>query len=329
MIPLYTCFRWWKLIYRYLYRFSSLNHEKKIFHKMFVHWLKFWDFFFLLIPLFFLFVILTEIHLSNDYFKDLLDEPPLNSLFDLFVWNSYLYTALSLSLFASLRIYRNGFRIYRDEKIFAYAFHKVNHEYRNCVNEIIDGKKENSLYRECNVPEDIKKRYALLIKDLCSEAKTSMEDLINDPRCYISIMLLVTDSRGPDVVTHYSTFPSDIKEDRKTYAISKENVPNPRNLFQLIINRFNEAKKQGDAQLWDIGVLINDLSGCNNIDYSIPKDDSPQARSVIILPITIDFAVRGFFCFYSMRVGYLREKHRHLLSGYCDVIANVFRNILP
>jgi hypothetical protein len=327
MKPLYVYFRKKKRIYNLLYEASYKNHENKIIHRTFVILLKVWDFLFIFFPV--LFLIETKISGRIEFVDHLVREPIIiNPIFEMFLDNEILFSSLSLFFFVSSRIYQNAFRIYKNENVFACDFHDVNHDYRNFINDIAEWKREHSLYLNLDLPETISKDYLHFIKELCNRASQSMQKLINDAECYIVIKWLEEKSHDTYSVIHYDAFPDRAPgKHLQDQLIHRESVDKPSNLFQLIINKFNDAKKAGNPRLRDLGILANDLAGHENFNPKISKDNLTRFKSCIIIPITIDYAIQGFLCFNSNRVGILREKHRHLLSGYCDVIANLFRNV--
>ncbi len=300
-------------------------------HQKVALWLKWVDKVFIVIPLIF---ILRSIYSENEILVALVDTTILKSLFAMFTYNTYLFTSLSIFLFFFATLYRNTFRVYANEWILAEGFHSVNHRHRNFVDGILEYKKEHGIFHESLLGEHsdvLKQKYHELISALCHEARRLMAKIINDQDCYVTVKLLVEEDETSYVLQHHQAWPPEIARGKHLTGVllPKNSVDNPLNLFQVIINSFNSISSgEKEFQTWNFGLLCNDLKGESRFDRNLIGGNFSRYKASIIIPLTIDYALVGFFCFNTKRIGMLREKHRHFLAGFCDEIANALRNII-
>lgn len=326
IFPLYNWFRGYRPIYNFLYKYSNYNHEAKILHQKLSRILSVFDFLFLAVPL--LFIAQHKIWPVNPLLSELFKQPVLNSLYAMFTFNGWLFSLLSFSLYSFSRLYRSTYKVYQNDNEFVYGFHYLAHNYRDFINETIKFKRKYNILRPIGFEGEHKEfltlQYTNQIKTICIECQRILAKIINDNDCYISIKLLESIDAQKAMLRHYGSFPDEhMGHHINNVKVRIDDITKPDNLFELILKRFNETKRS-----WDLGIVFNDLRGHENFDASLIKNDFSKYKASIIIPITIDYKIVGFFCFNSNRIGMLREKHRNFLSGHCDMVASILRNIL-
>jgi hypothetical protein len=328
-MKLYTSFRWCPFLYQWIYSFYEGYHERKIVYQITAKVVKWWDKSLLFAPILY---ILYQYFPNQDLINALVELPVLKTFHQYYQYNAELFSILAILLFLCAEIFANNLRSIENEKIVSTCFHFVNHQYRNFVDKLLIFKREKQIYSDTLMngqAEIIKDRYATIIYEMCRRAQRAMAKIINDPECYISIKWLesVNGAGKGFVLNHDKSFPFDEPQNHVT-QLRLLRSPNgtSKTLFQSIMGKF--ANPDADAaNTWDFGIMSNDVKGNQSFDTKLPGFDK-RVKATIVLPITIDSSLKGFFCFNSTKVGRLRKKHQHFLSGYCDNIANLYRSLV-
>lgn len=323
----YIFFRWSYWLYKKLYKCSRNNEENKIIHSSIVKILKAIDFLFIVIPVIFCVNIHVKLeqHISN-IVSEFCQLPVINTLFDSFSKHTFLFVGLGVFMFFFSRLYRSTYKVYGNEEKISSEFHYLLHTYRDFVNRIVLYKKEHGILAPDN--DQIDYLYSQFFKDVCLSARQTMAEIINDKKCYI-VVKLIEKKEGKLILNHRQAFPDLHPNDYRNKVELFNFTPVPTNLFQCILNKFNNIIGKGfDETTKNLSMVCNDLKGSKAFDISLNEDVLTRQRACIIIPITINYKIEGFFCFNTMRVGMLRKKHREMLSGYCDMVSNLLRNII-
>lgn len=327
-MKLYTYFRWWPNLYSKIYHFYEVYHEKKVAYQISAKVVKWWDKALLMAPVIF---VGHQNFPNNELLVAIVNIPGIRTFHQYYLYNSTLFSVLAVILFLCSEIFANNLKSIENEKKVATCFHFVNHRYRDFVDELLIFKKKKNIWSDTvmNGQADfIVSKYAAIIYDMCRRAQRAMASIINDPECYISIKWLeATGDRDVLILNHDKSFPASEQRKNVTHLklLRAAGTP-PKTLFQVIMNKFDNPDQE-PTDTWEWGIKSNDVQGHRNFDVNLPGFDN-KIKSTIVLPITINSSLTGFFCFNSKKVGKLREKHKHFLSGYCDIIANLYRSML-
>lgn len=327
-MKLYAFFRWWPYIYKKIYYAYEAYHERRLVYQIGSIIVKWWDKALLIAPIVF---ILHRYIPNNDLLVAIVDLPGIEVFHQYYLYNSTLFSILSIILFLCSEIFANNLKTIENEKRVSTCFHLVNHRYRDFVDELLVFKKQKDIYSDTKLngqAEFVYSKYATIIYDMCRKAQRAMTMIINDPECYISIKWLdTTDDRDVFILTHDKVFPSDKPMDHiMQHKLLRSPNGSPKTLFQVIMDRFDNPDSE-TADTWDWGIRSNDVRGSQDFDRDL-SGFNKEIKSTIVLPITINSSLTGFFCFNSKTLGRLREKHQHFLAGYCDNIANLYRSML-
>ena len=253
--------------------------------------------------------------------------PVIITLHNYFKADSSLYWFLSVSAFFCSRIYINSTKTLINEETLSRNFHETNHRYRDFVDSLLEMKKKRKLFLDDlhDKNPDILNKYGNLFNKQCREARKAMENITHDRKCYISIKLLEEHDNENYRLRHVRSYPNDLNTSHLNgVLIPKKATTKPTNLFEIIVK--NLDKKMNLDKEIKVCVIANDVKNNDNYSYNY-NHLNKNIRSTIIIPITINSSVIGFFCFNSYKIGMLRTKHMDFLAGYCDNIANLARCI--
>jgi hypothetical protein len=348
-MSIYQLIRHPRWLYRIICQLSYQNHEKKIILQRIIFFLEKTDKLILLIPLLFWVEGLladfaknlggqTSTLSSSDNFLIKLSElvtqfvklPIIGNFHTIFLNQTFFSWFIAVFLFYVSRVLRNSYGVYRNEAEVSECFHAVNHDYRDFIDSVIALKKNHQIFKPTLMnghSHALGPIYNAQIRELCRRAQHSMATLLNDNNCYISIKWLEDDGDGNYKLRHDRSYPEYKPTEHVTdIDLINASVENPKTLFQKIINKFKNSNLE-TLQTWNMGEISNDVKGDGNFDASLIKNNFSKIKATIVIPITVESSLKGFFCFNSTKIGKLREKHRHFLCGYCDLIANIFRSV--
>ena len=259
--------------------------------------------------------------------------PFIDNLYKMHQASAWIFTISSLTFFISSRVYHNSYSDYQQKRVLTKAFHSANHRYRNLIDEIINYKKDNTIYNLPVKGEHTKildgKYYALLSK-VCNQAATDLNQLVHDDKGYISLKLLKFDSETKKIkLVHQDAFPDRYPgEYLDNIEIIRSSSRKPANLFEEIINDYLNKKEKRRTESWKLGRIYNDLFREENFKKDLLEGNNIRYKSTIIISLTINNEIVGFMCYNCNRVGHLRRDHLHFLAGHCDLTACILRNIL-
>jgi hypothetical protein len=327
-MKLYIFFRWCPFLYKIIYDFLEVYHEKKIIYRIVSKVVKWWDKSFLFGPAVF---IAHQCYPNIKMFEAIVGLPVVDLFHQYYLFSPEIFSILAVILFLCSEIFANNLKSIENEKRVAISFHFVNHKYRDFIDDILVFKKQKKIYSDTltnGQSELVHSKYSTIIFDMCRKAQREMAKIINDPKCYISIKWLdVSDNSDEFILNHDDSFPTEEPRNHvNQIKLLRSSHGSPKTLFQAIMDKFDSAKN-GGTDTWDWGLRSNDVKGCQSFDCKLPGFNR-NIKSTIVLPITISASLTGFFCFNSFKLGRLRKKHQHFLAGYCDIIANLYRSML-
>jgi hypothetical protein len=189
-------------------------------------------------------------------------------------------------------------------------------------------KRDKDVYFDSITDKDEKLRYEYgeFINSQCRRARRAMTKIINDENCYISLKWLGEIDNSNFRLLHHKSYPDNAGEMHVGgIQLSVEQGYHPRNLFEIIMKRFRNYNPDHGGT-YNFGVISNFVQCDQRFDLHF-ESFNRKIKSTIVIPITINASLIGFFCFNSYKIGALRKKHMHFLAGYCDNIANLARCI--